>query len=500
MYLCQEDAHKVRSGTFAIFGAPANFLSSSMLAIAIGGGLVASPRLQGAAVAPHALLNQAVTKEGRGLVGEAAAESESSSAQLRKDAGNRPNILLVLTDDHGFTDLGGEIDSNIATPWLGELRRNGANLANGYATAPQCSPSRAGLLSGRNQNSFGIWRNGADAGYGPSTLPPHVMTIAEHMRGLGYLTGMAGKWHLGKLADPEKDPGARGFDWYFAGEINQFYGNFRRDEVGPFSGRIPLEHTIDKRNRIDVTADMAEKFVDRHTDVPWFFFWAPYGPHHPMLEDDDPHLQNFSITPYPFYTAAENEARRKGLAMVKLIDMRFGKLVQRLRYHHLEESTLIIFSSDNGAPLGLHYDKDNALDGFRREARQAPRPSPAVMPRGELFGDEHEREALRFVRDVDDSYVGSENVPHHVESAASVVPKLATRLGSKASGLGCSTNLEEVAAHGAAVSLCQGHSCCPLQHPGAAARRQGRHVGGRGQGADVRVLEGQDRAAGGPAC
>ena len=250
------------------------------------------------------------------------------------------------------------------------MRRSGVSFSSGYATAPQCSPSRAGLLSGRNQNSFGLWRNGEDCGHGPSTLPPDVMTIAEHVKPLGYVTGMSGKWHLGSLADPKKVPGARGFDWYYAGEINQYYGNFRSGSPG----RVPDFHMADHRNRIDVTADMAEEFIDHNAEVPWFFFWAPYGPHHPMLEDDDPHLKDFSITPYPFYTAAENEARRKGLAMVKLIDMRFGGLVTRLRYHHLEESTLIIFSSDNGAPLGLTPPLPTP------NPNPAPTPTPTPIP------------------------------------------------------------------------------------------------------------------------
>jgi len=332
--------------------------------------------------------------------GAAARNESSSSAQLRSDAGAKPNILLVLTDDHGYTDLTGAIDKNVVTPWLGELRRSGATLSSGYATAPQCSPSRAGLLSGRNQNSFGLWRNGEDCGFGPSTLPPGVMTIAEHVKPLGYVTGMSGKWHLGSLTNPKMDPGARGFDWYYAGEINQYYGNYRAGKPGT----EPRFHEADHRNRIGVTGDMAELFIDRNAEVPWFFYWAPYGPHHPMLEDDDPHLKDFSIEPYPFYTASENEARRKGLAMVKLIDMRFGGLVTKLRYHHLEESTLVIFSSDNGAPLGLHYDKESGLEMARgMETRMTP---PRPMPRGEPYEDE-----LKFVRDPDDSYVGSENVP-----------------------------------------------------------------------------------------
>ena len=164
------------------------------------------------------------------LLGGVQNSTYSAPAARRKGGyilpGEPPNILMVLTDDHGFTDIGADIDSNVVTPVLADLRKNGMHLANGYATAAQCVPSRAGLLSGRNQstyltltltlaltlaraltlalaltlslsltrnqNTFGLWRNGADAGFGESTLPPrpHVTTIAEHLKGLGgYVTG-----------------------------------------------------------------------------------------------------------------------------------------------------------------------------------------------------------------------------------------------------------------------------------------------------------------------
>ena len=157
------------------------------------------------------------------LLGGVHNSTSSASAPRRKGGyilpGGPPNILMVLSDDHGFTDIGPDIDSNVVTPVLTALRKNGMHFANGYATAAQCVPSRAGLLSGRNQstyltltlpltlalaltltltltrnqNTFGLWKNEADAGFGASTLPPrpHVTTIAEHLKGLGgYVTGI----------------------------------------------------------------------------------------------------------------------------------------------------------------------------------------------------------------------------------------------------------------------------------------------------------------------
>ena len=96
-----------------------------------------------------------------------------------------------------------------------------------------------------------------------------------------------------------------------------------------------LLHTHDRRNRIDITAEVAEAFIQTHKDARWFFYWAPYGPHHPMLEDGDPYLESFRnvFKPYAFYTATENDARRRGLALVHAIDTRMGGIMTMLRSH-----------------------------------------------------------------------------------------------------------------------------------------------------------------------
>ena len=291
-----------------------------------------------------------------------------------------PNILMILSDDHGHTDLGiTGIDTHVDTPVLDDLAAKGARFEFGYSTAPQCVPSRAGLLSGRNQATFGLYMNDADAGYGKAVLPPRekVMTIAEHLKdaGHGYVTGMSGKWHLGGVQDGVVEhPGDRGFDEFMEGLVGSFTCNVDAHGVVAKARTV-----VNGSNRIDISADFAERFVARHRKDRFFYYWAPFGPHEPMLEDGDPYLTAFPKPHYAWYLPEENDRRHRALALVKAIDTRLGGILETLRQHALEESTLILFASDNGAPLNLHFDAEQSR--FTRLA-------------GEV-----------------ESYMGSENVP-----------------------------------------------------------------------------------------
>ena len=275
-------------------------------------------------------------------------------------ASERPNVIIIFSDDHGYTDLGiHSIDVHVDTPHMDALARGGALMKAGYASAPQCRPSRCGLMAGRIQNEFGFADNKVDAGAGVGTLPrvyppgtdmagQPLLTIAERMKELGYATGFSGKWHCGPNEDPDKqfDPRGRGFDDYWVAPMTTGYSNL--DLKG---NRVPHQKkSYPDQNRVILQGKFAESFVRRNHDQPFFLYLPIFGPHVPMIKKDDPYYRNFANTDYPQYNDAQDEHRRRGLALIKAMDDAVGGLVATLREFDLEENTLIMFAGDNGAP------------------------------------------------------------------------------------------------------------------------------------------------------
>ena len=138
------------------------------------------------------------------------------SAQATADGPRKPNIVLIVADDLGYGETGAQgYATDIPTPNIDAIATNGVRFTQGYVSAPLCSPTRAGLMTGRYQQRFGHEFNpgpqaNADSAFG---LPRSETTLAERMKTLGYATGMVGKWHLG--SKPELTPPQRGFDSFF---------------------------------------------------------------------------------------------------------------------------------------------------------------------------------------------------------------------------------------------------------------------------------------------
>ena len=266
-------------------------------------------------------------------------------------AADKPNIILIYSDDHGWADLGVQgSDKDIRTPNLDAMARAGVRFTRGYVSAPQCVPSRAGVLTGRYQQRFGV----EDNNKGP--LPLEQLTIAERLKAAGYVTGQVGKWHLdlvGKKGDrllrasKEHMPHAQGFDEYFRGELRQFYAS--HDLQGkPFADAPHL--VADSRFRVVVQTEAALSFLDRRTakpEQPFFLYLAWYAPHVP-LESPEPW---FSKTP-----AELPKERRQALAMIAAMDEGLGQLRAKLKAMGQEKNTVIFFIGDNGAPLGKSWD------------------------------------------------------------------------------------------------------------------------------------------------
>ncbi|MCA9082893.1 MAG: sulfatase-like hydrolase/transferase [Planctomycetaceae bacterium] len=254
---------------------------------------------------------------------------------------NKPNVIIIFTDDHGWADLGVQgIQSDIRTPHLDALATGGLRATNGYVTAPQCVPSRAGLLSGRYQPRFGVESNGASL-EGFNAQP----TIAERLKQAGYATGMSGKWHLG----PPEEITQHGFDDVYCNQG----GGKGWTNVSLTGERVPPGPTDRKTYHLDANSQAACSFIDRHHAEPFFYYLAYRAPHTPL---DAP----------PKYTSRfpgeMPERRRQALAMISAIDDGVGSIMERLRQHQIEERTLIFFMGDNGAPLKIHK-VDSPLNG-----------------------------------------------------------------------------------------------------------------------------------------
>ncbi|WP_395736699.1 sulfatase-like hydrolase/transferase [Prosthecobacter sp.] len=265
-------------------------------------------------------------------------------------AADKPNILLIYSDDHGWADLGAQgADKDIRTPNLDQLTREGVLFKRGYVTAPQCAPSRGGVLTGRYQQRFGLEDNRR------GLLPLSELTIAERLKPAGYVSGMAGKWGLdiskgqgnAPLLHKELMPHAQGFDEYWRGERTQYYAS--HDLKGrPFADAPHL--VKDDRFRVEVQTEAALGFLDRRArqpKQPWFFYLAWFAPHVPLESPEPWFSQTPANLPLP---------RRQALAMIAAMDEGLGRIRSKLREMGAEKDTLIFFISDNGAPLGEGWD------------------------------------------------------------------------------------------------------------------------------------------------
>ena len=295
-------------------------------------------------------------------------------------AADKPNVIIIFTDDHGYADLscvGTEKD--VKTPHLDRLAAEGVRFTDGYVTAPQCSPSRAGLLTGRDQNRFGFTANGQ----GP--LPADELTIANRLSSAGYVTGMVGKWHLDvgrndkKFIDqhaagtdpllerfkriPAKvknryHPHARGFQETFSGNISHYSATY--DLKGNRFKELRSVRTVG--DRLDRQSDAAVQFIDHHHKKPFFLYVAYFAPHVPLVSTQK-YLDRF---PGKMPTR-----RRYALAMISAVDDGVGRIMDRLQHHGIDDNTLIFFMGDNGAPLKLTMEdqsmkiKSGAWDGSK---------------------------------------------------------------------------------------------------------------------------------------
>ena len=283
------------------------------------------------------------------------------------EAAEKPNVLLILVDDMGYGDVGFNGCKDIPTPNIDSIAANGVRFSEGYVTAPQCAPSRAGILSGMRQNRFGREENHSIDKLG---LPQDLPLFSDYMRKAGYRTGLVGKWHEGTR--PGYRPLDRGFDSFYGFLVGSTF-------FFPPEGSDTIPGLYDGTERIKVTdyltfvlGDQAIDFIQQKSDNPFFLYLAFNAPHAPLQAPEE-YLKKFeplAVKGEPGvlckYTKTHiDHPRQVYAAMVSALDDTIGKVLKALRDNGLEENTLVYFLSDNGGPTGVTSADNGPLRGVK---------------------------------------------------------------------------------------------------------------------------------------
>ena len=278
--------------------------------------------------------------------------SSAIPADRRNDS--RPNILVILSDDAGFADFGFQGSVQFRTPRIDSIARNGVRFTDGYVSASVCSPTRAGLLTGRYQQRFGHEYNlprrpepgDSKEWFGMST---DETTIADQLSKAGYTTGAIGKWHLGY--EDKFHPLNRGFDEFygFIGGSCHYYPRKKPPIVRGRKEVEPSDYLTDDFGR------EACSFIERHRQEPFFLYLAPNAVHGPMeaTPEDEARFSNLG------------KKRRTLAGMTWALDRMVGNVLNTLRKHDLEKNTLLFFVNDNGGrvPQGCSNAPLNGMKG-----------------------------------------------------------------------------------------------------------------------------------------
>ncbi len=257
----------------------------------------------------------------------------SCNTNRQKSMVDHPNVVLILTDDQGWGDLGIHGNDIISTPTIDQMARNGASFERFYVS-PLCAPTRASLLTGRYELRTGTsW-----VSKGLENMNPEEVTIAEVFKDNGYATGCFGKWHNG--AHYPQHPNRQGFDEFIgfcAGHWNNYFSTTLEHNDSPY----PTEGFI-----TDVLTDEAMRFIENNHDRNFFAYVSYNVPHSPFQVSD------LYFDKYKAMGLNDKDATVYG--MCENIDDNVAKIIAKLEVLNLMENTIIIFMTDNG-PNGQRY-------------------------------------------------------------------------------------------------------------------------------------------------
>ncbi len=272
------------------------------------------------------------------------------SAGLQAEAAEKPNLVIFYADDLGWGETGVQGNTDIPTPHIDSIATNGVRFQQGYVAAAYCSPSRAGLMTGKYPTRFGHEFNSVANVTG---LHLQETTLADRLKSLGYATACIGKWHLGN--GPDYRPTKRGFDEFYGTLANTPFfhpTNFVDSRISDNVQKID----DDSFYTTDAYADRAVDWIDRNKSQPMFLY-LPFNAQHAPLQAPQKYLERFpNIT---------DEKRQLFAAMMSAMDDAVGRVMDRVREIGQEENTLYFFIGDNGGPTQSTTSKNGGLRGFK---------------------------------------------------------------------------------------------------------------------------------------
>lgn len=280
------------------------------------------------------------------VVSAAGAAATPSAAETAppEDRATRPNIVFILADDLGYTDLGVQGSQYYLTPHLDRLAAGGLRFRHGYSAGPNCQPTRAALISGQYGPRTGVYTVGSIERFPWRTrplrpvdnvvaLPQSIVTLPQALKAAGYATALFGKWHLGD--DGDAHPARRGFDEAIVSAGRHF----------DFATRPPVPRD-EGTYLADFLTDRAVDFVQRHRAQPFFLCLHHFAVHSPLQAKTNL-IHRFRNRP-----TAGGHTNAVYAAMIASLDESVGRVMAALREASLTDRTLVIFTSDNGGVGG----------------------------------------------------------------------------------------------------------------------------------------------------